>query len=427
MQLLLEKFVAGTWQAAANLTIETPQHGISSACIVEYLPEYALAYLDAKGEPALSANLPVSFHHQRLPHWPPFLLDILPSGFGRELLVVQQKLPQPDGPHNDSTLLALGASNPVGNLRVAQAHNWLLMQLPETNQGWQLEDMSRHDADFIEYAQTHGTLVAGTSTQGQAAKLWITQKGDALYYADILVPDDEAIAHYLIKIPRNERDANLLKHELYWLQLAKKAGLNVHGEPFMAGGLLFIPRFDRVLKNHGVHRRAVESVFSLLGIAAHAQSLRHEDIIETWIKHADISWLGIDLLEYLQRDILGYCLRVEDNHGRNTAFFLGQQGIQLTPLFDFSPMFLADDPPARATLWRQFPLGNHIQWPCLFHRWLPDIIGIENTEALRSQLGQWQPRLAETYAEFMQLDLDPRTSICHQRFQTVLKVFDALR
>ena len=427
MQLLLEKFVAGTWQAAAKLTIEIPQYGISSACVVEYLPEYALAYLDAKGEPALSANLPVSFHHQRFPHWPAFLLDILPSGFGRDLLVVQQKLPLPDGAHNDSALLAFGASNPVGNIRIAQAYHWLLMQLPQSNQGWQLEEMSRHDADFIDYAQTHGTLVAGTSTQGQAAKLWLTQKNDGLYYADILVADYEAVAHYLIKIPRNEHDANLLKHEFYWLQLAKKAGLNVHGEPFMAGGLLFIPRFDRIIKHQRVHRRAVESVFSLLDIAAHGQSLRHEDIIERWIQYADISWLGMDLLEYLQRDILGYCLRVEDNHGRNTAFFLGQQGIQLTPLFDFSPMFLANDPPARATLWRQFSPGNHVQWPRLFDAWLPETIGIENTQALRRQLAQWQPHLAETYTDFMTLDLDPRTSICHQRFQTVLEVLDALR
>ncbi|MEW9898401.1 HipA domain-containing protein [Chitinivorax sp. PXF-14] len=427
MQLTLEKFLDGAWHQAATVVIDAPQRGIVSPCTVEYLPAYALAHLDAKGLPALSAHLAVSFNHQRLPHWVPFLLDILPNGFGRDLLVAQENWPRPDGPHNDANVLVHGASNPVGNLRIAEAHAWLTAQLPQPAQGWPLDEMRQNDADFLEYARVHGTLVAGTSTQGQAAKLWLTLRQDGLYYADILVPDAEAAAHYLLKMPRNARDAVLLRHEFHWLQLAQTAGLDVHGEPFMSGDLLFIPRFDRQLLNGGVRRRAVESAFSLMGIAAHAQPLRHEDIIEAWVNHADMDALGFGLLEYLKRDMLGYCLRVEDNHGRNTAFFLGEQGISLTPLFDFSPMFLDDDPPVRSTLWRQFSLGSHTEWLKLFDVWLPGIIGTDNSEDLRAQLVAWQPSLKATYEQFQALALDPRTAPCGQRFEIALGVLNALR
>ncbi|MDR3409527.1 MAG: HipA domain-containing protein [Formivibrio sp.] len=427
MDLTLEKFVDGAWRQAARLTIEEPSLGIASSCLVEYLPDYALAYMGAIGEPALSVRLPVTFNHTRFERWAPFLLDMLPSGFGRDLLVVHAQLAQPDGPLNDAAVLARGASNPAGNVRVAEAYTWLQSQLPISRSGWSLPDMQRHDIDFIEYARVHGTLVAGTSTQGQAAKLWLTEHADGLFYADILVPDMDARAHYLVKMPRNDKDAILLRHEFYWLQLAKGAGLNVCGEPFMSGELLFIPRFDRIPVAGSVHRRALESAYSLLGVAAHAQPLRHEDILEAWVAQADTAVLGIDLLEYLKRDILGYCLRVEDNHGRNTGFFLTEAGLTLSPLFDFSPMFLADDPPARSTLWRQFTPGSHTEWARLFADWLPSLLGAANSEGLRRALVEWQPQLAATYQQFLSLDRDPRTRICEHRFEAALEVLDALR
>lgn len=430
MDLQLEKFVHGSWRSAATLTIHEPQRGIVSPCTLEYLPEYALDFLDTTGEPALSVHLPVNFTPRWYPRWAPFLLDVLPSGFGRELLVAHDGWPRPDGGHNDAAVLACGASNPAGNVRVAEAYHWLQERLPAQAEGWHLEEMQRHDADFIEYARLHGTLVAGTSTQGQAAKLWLTLHQDGLYYADSLVEDRDARAHYLVKLPRNEQDAILLRHEFYWLQLAQAACLDIHGEPFMAGGLLFFPRFDRVPAGEGeteVRRRAVESAYSLQEVAAHGSPLFHEDILATWVPLADTSRLGIDLLEYLQRDMLGYCLRVEDNHGRNTGFFLTEQGLQLTPLFDFSPMFLADDPPARSTLWRQFNLGQHTQWERLFTQWLPALIGQDNSVGLRQALVEWRPQLELTYQQFLHMDRDPRTVICEQRFVNVLGVLYALR
>ena len=427
MNLTLEKFVDGRWLAAADLTILNPGRGVASPCIVEYKHDYALTYLDQQGAPALSSYMPVNFQHVRYPRWAPFLLDMLPSGFGRDLLVARQQWPRPDGPQNDARVLAHGASNPAGNVRVAEAHAWLQSQLPIDSVGWSLQDMQRHDADFVEYARLHGTLVAGTSTQGQAAKMWLTEHKDGLYWADTLVPDEEANAHYLVKLPRNDRDAILLRHEHMWLELAKAAGLNVCGQPFMSGELVFIPRFDRLPIEGGVIRCAVESAYSLMGVADHGTPLFHEDIIEAWMARADFDTFGPDLLEYLQRDILGYSLRVDDNHGRNTGFFLTAKGLQLTPLFDFAPMFLADDPPARSTHWRTFSPASNTQWSQLFAAWLPDLIGQDNCDGLRQALIDWLPQLAAVHQTFLRQNRDPRTDFCDQRFQFAQEVLNALR
>lgn len=427
MKLTLEKFVDGQWWPAADLTLDEPGRGIASKCLVEYRQDYAFAFLEQQGLPALSIHMPVSFQFAKHPRWAPFLLDILPSGFGRDLLVAYQQWRTPDGAHNDALVLAHGASNPVGNVRIAEAYAWLQTQLPAESRGWTLEEMHRHDADFIEYARLHGTLVAGTSTQGQAAKMWLTQHQDGRYYADTLVPDQQARAHYLLKLPRNDKDAILLRHEHMWLTLAAAAELNVHGVPFMSGDLVFIPRFDRALMDSGVTRRAVESVYSMMGVAEHGAPLYHEDIIEAWMEMADLEAFGPDLLEYLQRDILGFCLRVDDNHGRNTAFFLTDSGLTLTPLFDFAPMFLADDPPVRSTHWRTFRPGKHTEWPMLFNAWLPGLLGPENCDGLRAALLEWQPVLSHTYHQFMNMQRDPRTDHCLLRFESALEALDALR
>lgn len=58
---------------------------------------------------------------------------------------------------------------------VAEAYARLQSQLPVVSVGWSLQDMKRHDADFIECTFAW-TLVAGTSTQGQAAKMWLTEQ-----------------------------------------------------------------------------------------------------------------------------------------------------------------------------------------------------------------------------------------------------------
>lgn len=266
MELQLEKHGPAGWELAATVTLLNPSKGIHSTCVVEYTPSYALAHLNEQGPAQLSVHYPINFNHIREPVWAPILLDILPSGFGRDILAAQLNLARPDGPQHDTTLLQHGASNPAGNMRVKEAYAWLQSILPAESEAWLLEDLNRHDADFIEYARVHGALVGGTSTQGQAAKIWLTQRNDGKYQADCMVADDQAAQHFMVKIPRNQADASLLRHEAYWLELAQVAGLDVHGKPFSHGDLLFIPRFDRAVIENRVVRKSMESAYSLLGV-----------------------------------------------------------------------------------------------------------------------------------------------------------------
>lgn len=51
-------------------------------------------------------------------HWPIFLIDMLPQGFGREELLRRIGLSPTPAVVADWKLLLAGAGNPIGNLRV---------------------------------------------------------------------------------------------------------------------------------------------------------------------------------------------------------------------------------------------------------------------------------------------------------------------
>jgi serine/threonine-protein kinase HipA len=60
-----------------------------------------------------------------------------------------------------------------------------------------------------------------------------------------------------------------------------------------------------------------------------------------------------ETLEFIKRDVLNLALRNTDNHARNTAMQRTREGcIQLTPVFDFAPMFKDPEVIARSCNWR---------------------------------------------------------------------------
>jgi serine/threonine-protein kinase HipA len=67
----------------------------------------------------LSCGYPVDFDLHQDAHWPAFVLDILPTGFGRRQWLEQLELA--DGPNADWPLLLRGTAFPPGNLRVTEA------------------------------------------------------------------------------------------------------------------------------------------------------------------------------------------------------------------------------------------------------------------------------------------------------------------
>ncbi len=66
-----------------------------------------------------------------------------------------------------------------------------------------------------------------------------------------------------------------------------------------------------------------------------------------------------EIFEYLKRDLSNVALGNKDNHTRNTAIERFNNGnIQLSPLFDFAPMWLHPDSIARTTRWKEYDHGG---------------------------------------------------------------------
>ena len=110
MAATLEIYRGGAWRSAATLAPFDEQTGLGGACRFDYLVDYAIDYAgpDTSAAAGLSCRYPANFQHYRLEHWPAFVLDLLPSGYGRRQWLEQLKLR--DGPAADWSLLLRGTA-----------------------------------------------------------------------------------------------------------------------------------------------------------------------------------------------------------------------------------------------------------------------------------------------------------------------------
>jgi serine/threonine-protein kinase HipA len=70
-----------------------------------------------------------------------------------------------------------------------------------------------------------------------------------------------------------------------------------------------------------------------------------------------------ETIEFIKRDVLNLALRNTDNHARNTAVQRTPEGlIQLTPLFDFAPMFKDPEVVSRSCHWRDKQGVRQTDW-----------------------------------------------------------------
>jgi len=426
MQLQIEKYIDGVWWLAATLHIDQPAKGLASSCTLEYLPDYVLEHLDCGDEASLDFQHPLSFNHYRCDGWPAFFLDLLPSGYGRDTLLTLLNGSARDGTQYDASVLMHGASQPPGCMRIREAHQYLADAMPQGFGGWSEAELAEVGTGFESLLQEHDVLHGVTCMLGQAPKLWMSRARDGLFYPDACLAEADIVERFLVKFPRNREEQVLLEHEFVWLKLAKTAGLDVHGQPFMLGSLLFIPRFDCALVQGQWQRHHLMSMYTLQDAQQHGLKLFHEDVLTNWQTHAEPEEFLLQVAEYLRRDVLSYCLKAEDNHGRNTAFLRHGSRLQLSPLFDFSPMFLTCDPPTRLTTWRSVTVGQHQQWPLLFEAFLPALLGEAACHTLRASIRDWCSTLAEVQQQFAVLKLDERTDACHTRFATALAALNSL-
>ena len=359
----LQIFVDATWQDAAvlDLTGEVDL-GVAAATYLVYLPDYAIRYWKSNDAAALSVNVPVDLESYAQDRWPAFLADLLPQGYGRVELLKQLERDDAAGPVADWALLCAGAGNPIGNLRIKEAHAWSMARSGNRMRGFSIEEVAARAGDFNEYLAQHGLFLAGSSgVQGEWPKILLTQAHDGLFYLDHTLPDADAQAHYIVKFGRgtDEALAHILRLEAPYMQLAKRLGLDVHADLILHERALFIPRFDRVVTQDGVVRHGQESIASLCGIGGFGRVPSHNDVCG---KLGEVATDPTrDIIEYIKRDVANIVLGNKDNHARNTAIQRRRDGtMALTPLFDFAPMWLHPDGIARRMRWQADDGGSPV-------------------------------------------------------------------
>lgn len=312
---------------------------------MQYDEEYALEHM-GDDRYRLGLRYQVGFDLFSDNRWPAFLLDILPSGAGRRVWERRLGL---GGKGSDWPLLMNGAGNPPGNLRVAES----VIPPARPHPGFTKDEILEKNADFIEYAEIRGAVVAGaTDVAGDAPKFLVARDQQGRWHPDGALEDNKVLDSWLVKFPRGktEEDRMVLRNESPYYEVARRFGART-GEPLeFIDNALFIPRFDRKAVDGRLVRHGLETLSAAAGIAEYGRRSDHALFCDAIVSYATDK--KEELFEYLRREILNVALRNTDNHGRNTSFIKYADGrVLLSPLYDFAPMFLDPEGIARSSRW----------------------------------------------------------------------------
>jgi len=360
----LQIFIDGVWRDAAGVTLVGDEAlGISARTFFAYDGDFVLDYFRRRDAAALSVNHAVDLLVVAVPTWPAFLIDLLPQGYGRKELLSQLGRDENAGPSADWALLGTGAANPIGNMRVKQAHTWVASKTAGPGRGFTMDEIAERAGDFNEYLAQRGLFLAGSSgIQGEWPKILLTRARDGLLYLDHALPDEQAEQHFIVKFGRGADPAlaNILRCEAPYMQLARTLGLRVHADLQWRERALFIPRFDRQVIAGQLMRHAQESLASVCELGKFGEVPHHNEFVSRM--KSVMTESEPEIIEYVKRDIANVVLGNTDNHARNTAILRRGDGhISLTPLFDFAPMFMHPDGIARCMRWAADD-GGSPQW-----------------------------------------------------------------
>lgn len=346
MDCTLQIFLDDRWVDCAQIELN------GDLCQWNHLVEYAIKYPDA---PASLAE-PVDLDIRSARTLPSFLYDLVPQGAGRRFLLGELELP--DGPEAAFPLICAGAFDPIGRIRVAEAVNYFDAHVTRHADarglpGLTIEEVVARSVDFAERMFLHGMLGTGTTgVQGAAPKYLLTRDRAGLLHGDAILPDADATQHFIAKLPRGKSaaDEKVLRNEAAYMRVAAALDIRTHPElPTLHGDVLLIARFDRIARDGKVARLHQESVASLLGLSGFDQRPSLFDVVAGIRKV--VSDPAAETLEFIKRDVLNLAMRNTDNHARNTAVQLVEGKVQLTPLFDFAPMYLDPELIPRALRW----------------------------------------------------------------------------
>ncbi len=145
------------------------EHGWQTPTRTSYLFEYAISYMDLHDGHALAYHFPVNVQNKINETWPAFLMDLLPQGYGRKELLRQLNYSENAQEQADWALLKAGAGNPIGHLRIKEAHEWLQRNFStDQNIGFSLSEIIERKEHFIESLASYGLFIAGSSgVQGE--------------------------------------------------------------------------------------------------------------------------------------------------------------------------------------------------------------------------------------------------------------------
>ncbi len=358
----IQIFIADKWITAGIFeSVEMDiAKGIGGRGLFEYDADFVLSHLDDVSACQVGLRYPVNFELYKSAGWPAFLLDILPSGAGRRVWV--RRLGLKDNEAADWQLLLNGAGNPPGNLRVAES----VIPPAESHPGFTEEEIIQKKADFIEYAEARGAVVAGaTDVAGDAPKFLLVRDRKRRWHPDGALEDRDILDSWLVKFPRGKTDADLkvLRNEAPYYEVARSFGIRTGTSLRFIDDTLFIPRFDRIMKNGRLIRHGLETLCSVAGIAEYGRRGEHSVFCAAITSFATDK--QVELREYLRREILNVALRNTDNHGRNSAFLKYADGtVKLSPLYDFAPMFLDPEGIPRSSRWEKElePIPGRPDW-----------------------------------------------------------------
>ncbi len=349
-EVIIEIHHGGHWHEAATFG----ESGTLNYCI-----DYVLAHMDAERlVDRVGIRYPINFADFKRTGWPAFLLDLLPSGSARAAWVDRLKIR--DDETADWPLLCFAAGYPPGNLRIASAVIPELIDHP----GFERDEIIERNIDFIEYAEANGALISGASSvQGQAPKFLLAQDHRGQWHAEGALAENQVSNHWIVKFPRGKKEADrqVLRNEAPYYEVAREFGLHTATKLTFQDDALFIQRFDRRVTRTGIERYGLESMASICEFNTFGQRIPHNSFCAL-LPNCVVD-PRLDILEYVQRDILNLALGNTDNHGRNTAVIKMPNGTSaLSPLFDFAPMFLDPEGIPRSSRWEQEKAAGTPEW-----------------------------------------------------------------
>lgn len=355
----IEIFLNQTWRTLGVITLKDDESkGYKARTQFDFDPNYVSEFYGKNNYFSVSLGCEISFETFNYENWPPFLLDLIPQGAGRRYW--ENKLNLPNRPISDWKILTAGASNCAGHLRIKES-----IKPNKINfDGFLKSEIWTKKTQVLNELEKHGILIGtSSSVQGDAPKFFLSEDTSNLWHPSGTLPSQKILAEWLIKFPRSSkpRDQLVLRMEEKYSYIAKDFGLKVFESSKWIEDTLFIPRFDVQIENGIMNRFGLESMASAMGIAEFGARPRQEEYLETILKYS--SKPANDLKEYLARDLLNVCLGNTDNHPRNTAFLKSKDSCELSPLYDFAPMYLDSEGITRVCRWSENrEIGAQPKW-----------------------------------------------------------------